>query len=417
MKLIYSFVLSLYRFAITVASLFSPKAKQWIDGRKNWRKNLETKLSNLNSKPLWFHVSSVGEFEQGKPILEEFRKKFPNIPIVLTFFSPSGYELLKNTKEVDVVSYLPLDSAKNARDFIKIVNPRAAIFIKYEFWLFYFEELNKNSIPFTLISAKLRKDQLFFKWYGKGFSKVLHLPNYFFVQDLETKQLLNSIGQLNVMVTGDTRVDRVNSFLESQKELKIIEDFKCNRPILILGSAWAKELDFIRVAVNQKLLPEWKIIIAPHEINNSKIDSFRKTLNSDSVLYSENPSQSSLEKTNILIIDGIGILKYTYKYCDLALIGGGFIDGIHNILEPAAFGVPSVFGPNHHKFPEAEQLISRGGGFEVKNEKEFLVVLQQMTSEADSLKEASNKCSDFIANNKGATLEIMNKLKEVLHVE
>lgn len=417
MKLIYSLVLSFYRLAIGVVSFFSPKAKLWIDGRKNWRAIYKTKLSGLQTQPLWFHISSVGEFEQGKPILEEFRIKYPNIPLVLTFFSPSGFELLKNTKDADFVFYLPLDSKANAKDFIEIINPRAAIFIKYEFWLFYFEELHKKLIPFTLISAKLREDQLFFKWYGKSFSRILHLPNFFFVQDKETKKLLKNIGQHNVMVSGDTRVDRVNSVLELQKELDKIETFKDEKPILILGSAWKKELDFIRVIINSDLLHNWKIIIAPHEINKSKIESFRKTLSKTSILYSNKSSLEELKNSKILIIDGVGILKYTYKYCNLALIGGGFIDGIHNILEPAAFGVPSIFGPNHFKFPEAENLLKLGGGFEVKNESEFTKIVAVLTSNSKELNKASKACSDFITKNKGATMEIMNKLKEVLHVE
>ena len=417
MKLIYSFIIGLYRLAIEIASFFSPKAKLWINGRKNWQQNIQSKLNGLKSKPIWFHVSSVGEFEQGKPILEEFRKKYPRIPIVLTFFSPSGFELLKETEDADFVFYLPLDSVKNARTFLNLVKPRAAIFIKYEFWLYYFEELHKLKIPFTLISAKLRKDQFFFKWYGKSFSKILLLPNYFFVQDEETKLLLNNVGQQNVLVTGDTRVDRVNSVLESQKDLEIIEQFKNDQPILVVGSAWKKELEFIGTAINKNLLDNWKVIIAPHEINEHKIEDLKSTLKTNSVRYYQKPLPEDLKNSQVLIIDGVGILKYIYKYCDLALIGGGFIDGIHNILEPAAFGVPSIFGPNHYKFPEAKELIRRNGGFEIKTETAFLTQLQNLISNKDKLEAASINCSNFIAENKGATNEIMNKLKDVIYVE
>ena len=228
---------------------------------------------------------------------------------------------------------------------------------------------------------------------------------------------MNNVGQKNVLVTGDTRVDRVNSVLESQKDLEIIEQFKNDQPILIVGSAWKKELEFIGTAINQNLLDNWKVIIAPHEISENKIEDLRSTLKTNTVCYYQKPLPEDLKNAQVLIIDGVGILKYIYKYCDLALIGGGFIDGIHNILEPAAFGVPSIFGPNHYKFPEAKELIRRNGGFEIKTEAAFLNQLQNLISNKDKLEAASINCSNFIAENKGATNEIMNKLKDVIYVE
>ena len=228
---------------------------------------------------------------------------------------------------------------------------------------------------------------------------------------------MNNVGQKNVLVTGDTRVDRVNSVLESQKDLEIIEQFKNDQPILVVGSAWKKELEFIGTAINKNLLDNWKVIIAPHEINEHKIEDLKSTLKTNTVRYYQKPLPEDLKNAQVLIIDGVGILKYIYKYCDLALIGGGFIDGIHNILEPAAAGVPSMFGPNHYKFPEAKELIRRNGGFEIKTETAFLIQLQNLISNKDKLEAASVNCSNFIAENKGATNEIMNKLKDVIYVE
>ncbi|MBD79380.1 MAG: 3-deoxy-D-manno-octulosonic acid transferase [Crocinitomicaceae bacterium] len=417
MKLIYSLVLKVYRAGIGLASLFNPKAKRWILGRRNWRKNMRVELSQLKVRPIWIHVSSVGEFEQGIPILKELRSDSSKAVVVLTFFSPSGYEQLKDTDLADFVFYLPLDSPNNAKDFVSIVNPKAAIFIKYEFWFFYFQELASKGIPFAMISAKLRKDQLFFKWYGRGYRKILFLPSFYFVQDKETKALLQDIGISNVMISGDTRVDRVNNVLESQKELLVVKEFKSDKPVFIVGSAWKKELDFVSEAINLGYLDDWKIIVAPHEIKDSKIEFFRNSLSVKSVRYFQTPTSNDLKNANVLIIDGIGILKYIYKYCDLALIGGGFIDGIHNILEPAAFGVPSIFGPNHHKFPEAEILIKRNACFVVQNKTEFSVTLNGLVKDRSKLDQASKGCSAFINENKGATQHLMKKLKEVLYVE
>ncbi|MGB0403133.1 MAG: 3-deoxy-D-manno-octulosonic acid transferase [Salibacteraceae bacterium] len=416
MILIYSFLLKLYRLAIGVTSLFSQKASLWIVGRKGWRNQVSEALKDIQSQPIWIHVSSVGEYEQGKPVLDALKLKYPNAPIVLTFFSPSGYELLKEKTQADYVFYLPLDGRNNSKIFLDLINPKAAVFIKYEFWYFYFNELYKRGIPFVLISAKLRPEQFFFQWYGKSYQKIFKLPSYYFVQDVETKRLLNQIGITKVSITGDTRIDRVAEILRENQKDKIVESHIKSDKVLILGSAWAEELDMLSNFLNQNNVSGWKFIIAPHEISETKINSFEKSLNILSLRYTLQSNDKVDEDVPVLIVDCIGKLKHFYKYGNAAFIGGGFGSSIHNILEPVVFGLPVIFGPNHHKFPEAKTLIGAGGAFVVNNQNELEVRLNDLMKSSKSLDESSKACKSFINDNLGATEKIMVELEKIFNV-
>ncbi len=393
---------------IRVASAFVPKARSWVEGRKNWRSKIRAEQGAFQDRPIWVHVSSVGEFEQGKPVIEKLKERYPEKRIVLTFFSPSGYELLSDYEKADQVYYLPLDGRKSSHDFLNLVNPCLAVFVKYEFWYFYFKALSKRKIPFVLVSATLRPDQLFFKWYGSSYRKVLHFPNHFFVQDQQTQELLAGIGIMEVTVCGDTRIDRVAEVTLENEPLPAIEKFKGNNTLLVVGSSWAKEQDLMLQWLSQESKPGLKCIIAPHEINAERIKEYQKKLPLPSVRYTEIENlDEDWSDAPILLLDCVGILKRVYRYADFSLIGGGFADGIHNILEPAAFGVPMMFGPNYHKFVEAVELLQRGGAFSFQKDEAFFEEINSW-SQSDELRQKKGAiCHSFIEENQGATAKIM----------
>lgn len=411
MELLYLFIVKLYRLAISISSFFNPKAKEWIIGRENWKVKLERSVSHQKGDFIWIHASSVGEFEQGRSVLESIRKKYPRYRILLTFFSPSGYQLFKDYDQADVVSYLPLDSPSNARTFLKIVRPRIVIFVKYEFWYFYFKQLKKEFIPFFLISAKLNAQHVFFKWYGSWYKKVLHFPDWYFVQDKETHDLLDREGILQNEIAGDTRIDRVVQLVDKSQEIESIHKFKNQQPVLILGSSWKTEEDYI-LKFFQNLPKNWKLIIAPHEINERRVSKLISQLPVNTIRYFNPSGQDDFVESRVLILDGVGVLSKAYRYAKMAIIGGGFGDGIHNILEPAVFGVPSIFGPNYKKFNEANILIKRQGVSSYRDYSEFEVLLKMYLRDDKFLKKASDVCLDFIAENEGATQRVINKIDD-----
>ncbi|UTW64462.1 3-deoxy-D-manno-octulosonic acid transferase [bacterium SCSIO 12741] len=408
MEFLYSILVGSYGLFIRIASLFVPKARAWVEGRRNWRTVIGKEQNAFEDKPIWVHVSSVGEFEQGKPVIESLKERYPGKRIVLTFFSPSGYQLLSNYDQADQIYYLPLDGRRSAADFLDRVKPCLAIFVKYEFWYFYFKTLHQRSIPFVLISATLRPDQLFFKWYGSGYRRVLHFPNHYFVQDEQTQKLLLQIGKQEVTVCGDTRIDRVAEVTQENEPLPLIEKFKGEQPLLVVGSSWAKENELMVNWYKRQPDRNLKCIIAPHEINSSKIEELRKKLPIPSIRFTEiDEKRGEWQDAPILILDCIGILKRVYRYADFSVIGGGFIDGIHNILEPAAFGVPMMFGPNYHKFVEAVELIDRDGAFSFNQESEFINAMDAWSESAEIRSEKGKICLDFIRENQGATAKII----------
>jgi len=409
MRVFYSISVWLYVFFVHVATLWNPKAKQWVQGRRESLQKLEdfqTQNSSLVTpdslltgyKIYWFHCASLGEFEQGRPLIEAL-KNSESCKIMLTFFSPSGYEIRKNYELADVILYLPIDSKKNAKRFFDLVKPDKVFFIKYEFWANYIFEAEKRKIPFYSISAVFRKDQVFFKWYGGFMRSILKSITTIFVQDEASKKLLESI-EIKSTVSGDTRYDRVLNNAKSAQRFELIDDFTKDHKILVCGSVWSEDLKVISNGINQ-LENNWKIIIAPHEIKETNLDEIERHFRSKKLVrYSQLDNENNDAK--ILFIDNIGMLMHLYGYGNLAYVGGAFKTGLHNILEPASFGLPVIFGPHHKKFPEAELFIQNGIGFSISNEQEFNAVLNHLKA-AD----LHSKVIQFMNSKTGATKTIM----------
>ena len=375
MHFLYNISIYLYYIIIFLVSIFNDKAKNWIRGRKNIFDQLQQNI-DPSQKIIWFHAASLGEFEQGRPVIESFRSKYPNYKILLTFFSPSGYEIRKDYKQADFVYYLPIDSRKNARKFIQIVNPNIAVFIKYEFWFNYINELHKNSIPIFTISAIFRNEQHFFKPYGAWFRSMLGKITYLFVQNQESLDLLKSIQLKNAIISGDTRFDRVYTIAKQTMNFPLIQKFVGQHQILLAGSTWPPDENIINQLLleNQKL----KLIIAPHEVQEERIKSLQKLFDTRKIIRYSEANETSIESADVLIIDQIGILSGIYQYCDVGYVGGGFGNGIHNILEAVTFGKPVIFGPNYQKFKEAVDLIDLGGVFTVSNETNITSVFSKL---------------------------------------
>ncbi len=407
--MLYHLGLHLFKFLLTLVSPFNKKAKLWLQGRKGIFKHIQSKLGK-NEQRVWIHAASLGEFEQGRPIIEAIKNRFPEKKIVLTFFSPSGYEIQKDYKFADYVFYLPLDLKRNAKKFIELVRPEYVIFIKYEFWRNFLHVLKHQNISTYLVSAIFRKDQVFFRWYGGWYRKMLHSFNHFFVQNQESKELLTILGYDNVTISGDTRFDRVATIAEKAKSFPLIEQFCNNQTTLILGSSWKTDeevlFDFMNNPKN-----EVKIIIAPHEIHESNIERIISKLTKKVQRYSK-ADETNVKDAAILIIDNIGMLSSIYQYGDVAYIGGGFGSGIHNILEAATFGLPVLFGPNYHKFKEAVDLIKLGGAFEVKDKVAVNQHLIKLLSNKEYLATKSKICREYVENQKGATTAIVKYLAE-----
>lgn len=406
MLFLYNLAVSLAAFFLKIVALFSPKIKLFVEGRKNVFSILEEKI-NPNDKTIWFHSASLGEYEQGLPVIEKIKEKYPSHKIIVTFFSPSGYEVRKNNTAADVTVYLPLDTKSNAKRFLKLVHPEFAFFIKYEFWLNYLKELEKNKTPAYLISGIFRDSQMFFKWYGGFYRKALKAFTYFFVQNESSKQKIEAIGFKNVVVSGDTRFDRVAAILERDNSLDYIKNFKNNQQTIVIGSSWPKDEVLIAEYINQA--PEnVKFIIAPHNIKTDQITNLKSQITKSTVLFSEKENKN-LSDYNVFIIDTIGLLTKIYSYGTIAYVGGGFGNpGIHNILEPAAFGIPIVIGPNYSNFAEAVSLVGLGGCMTITNVSELKEILNRLLTDKTFLKEKSQICESFIQDNKGASNTIMN---------
>lgn len=405
----YNISISIYFFAIKIASLFNPKAKLFLEGRKGIFEQLKTVKASDNL--YWFHCASLGELEQGKPLIEALKKQDPSIIILNTFFSPSGYEYGKDYEFADYSFYLPLDTKSNAKKFINAIDPKKVFFIKYEFWHHFLFELNKRKIPTYLISGIFRKQQNFFKWYG-GFSKnMLSCFTYFFTQNESSMSLLNELGYTNVSVTGDTRLDRVYDNSLAQEKPALIKKFTGNKTTIILGSSWPEEEKIIADFI-QTTKKDFKFIIAPHNINNKHIEDIEKLIGSGLIKYSE-ANYENIASFKVLLIDNIGILANTYQFTDIAFVGGGFTGALHNILEPASFGNVILFGPKHEKFHEAEELININGAYEISDGDDLLAILNHLESENNlTLFQDANR--SYIKENKGATSKILSELKKAL---
>jgi len=396
---LYNISILIYGLVIRLASLFNKKAKLFIKGRKGIFEQIEATTQQLEH-PIWFHFASLGEFEQGRPVLEKIKTLNPNEKIVITFFSPSGYEIRKNYALADAILYLPLDTPANARRFVSMVKPKMSIFTKYEFWPNYFQSLASNQIPLYIISGIFRPTQVFFKWYGGFYRNVLSYVNHFFVQNEESATLLKSIGINSIDISGDTRFDRVYENSLTPKELPIIEDFCKDAPIIVAGSTWHDdEKLLVRLAEEN---PDWKIIIAPHEIHSSHISEIEQ-LFPYALKFSE--INKAKVESQVLIIDNIGMLSSLYQYGKIAYIGGGFGAGIHNTLEAAAFGMPVIFGPNYDKFQEAKDLIHIGAAISICNSEELTSAFEYFKTN-----ESGDIAKSYVKSKIGAMDMIINKI-------
>lgn len=393
---------------LKLVALFSPKMKLFVDGRKTVFTTLSEKIKS-SDQTIWFHAASLGEYEQGLPVIEKIKEKFPNHKIVLTFFSPSGFEVRKNNTVADVTIYLPLDTKSNARKFIEIVHPEMAFFIKYEYWPNYLNELKKGQIKTYLISGIFRENQLFFKWHGGFYRKALNTFSHFFVQNTKSKELLFQLKKTNVTVSGDTRFDRVAAILEKDNTLNFIADFKNDTLTIVVGSSWPKDesllVDFINSTPHKV-----KFIIAPHNIKTEQIQQLKNSITKKTVLFSEKENEN-LSDFDVFIIDTVGILTKIYSYADIAYVGGGFGNpGVHNILEPATFGVPIVIGPNFSHFAEAMALVNMEGCISISNQKELNETFENLIQNEDIRYEKGHVCSTFVQMNKNATTTILKHI-------
>jgi 3-deoxy-D-manno-octulosonic-acid transferase len=383
----------------------------FVDGRKKVFNTLKETI-HPNDKTIWFHCASLGEYEQGVPIMEKTKELFPDHKLIVTFFSPSGFEVKKNTTLANIVLYLPIDTVSNAKKFIELAHPSLAIFIKYEFWPNYLIQLKEKNIHTFLVSGLFRKEQIFFKPHGVFMRKVLNSFDHFFVQDGTSKELLNNINIKEATVSGDTRFDRVSNQLLQDNTLAFISEFKQNNLCIVCGSTWPEDeavlIDYINKAPDHV-----KFIIAPHEIKTSKIESFRKNIQHKSSLFSTKKS-TNISQYNVLIIDTVGLLTKIYSHADIAYIGGGMGDtGLHNILEPAIFRVPIVIGNRFEKFPEAKELRELKGLFSISNATECSKTLEKLVTDKNTRIESGKIAKEFIENNKGATNIIMNYIKQL----
>jgi 3-deoxy-D-manno-octulosonic-acid transferase len=411
-----------------MVSPFNHKAKLWIEGRNswqlavsNWQEKIESQrnfaLETQYSKIAWFHCASLGEFEQGRPVIEKFRETFPAYKIVLTFFSPSGYEVRKDYTGADFICYLPSDTPSNATDFIEKINPSIAFFVKYEFWYNYLRILHEKQIPVISFSAIFRPNQIFFKGYGGFYRNILTYFDYIFVQNQSSLDLLQNIGLQKVTVGGDTRFDRVKQIANARKSLPIIEQFKDGKPLLIIGSCWQEDFVVIVPFLNN-FTKDLSVIIAPHEIHEVEIESWRKQLKGSSVRYSEISTDNSQYLTsNTLIIDNIGMLSSLYQYADFAWIGGSYGKGLHNILEAATFGLPIFFGDrNYHKFQEAIDLEQLTGAKAINNSDEFALEFQKLYSDIELRNQQSTIIRKYVEDNLGGTDKVIKYAVEVLSI-
>ena len=413
MLFLYRIFIGIYPIAAWILGFVNPKAKQWHTGRKEILTQIAAALA-ANTKPIiWMHCASLGEFEQGRPVLEGLQKQYPNYSILLTFFSPSGYEVHKNYAGADYIFYLPMDSAGNASKFLKITNPSIAVFVKYEFWHYYLTQLKKLQIPTILIAGIFRKDQLFFKWYGSFYKKLLSCFTAFFVQDKNSQSLLQSIGINNeVYIGGDTRFDRVIEIAEAFAPIDPIAHFCNNSLVLVAGSTWFQDDETI--AHFEKTNPNIKFIIAPHDITNQRLQNCL-SLYKNAVLFSDYVKGFNTVPQNVnkLIIDNVGMLSKLYHYATITFIGGGFgADGIHNCLEAAVHYKPVLFGPVYDKYIEASGLVDAGGAISIEDALEFEAVANKLFStEADRIKMGQH-AGDFVHAHKGASAKIIHYIQE-----
>ncbi len=410
MSFLYQLGINLAALLLPFSRFFSPKMKLFVDGRKQSFSVLQNQIDS-NQKYIWFHVASLGEYEQGLPVMEEIKAKYPEYKLLLTFFSPSGYEIRKNNKIADITIYLPLDTKQNVKRFLDLVNPKMVFFIKYEFWPNYLNELKRRNIRTYLVSGIFRENQLFFKQFGGFYRAALHSFDHFFVQNNTSAQLLKSIGFNNVTVHGDTRFDRVAQIVERSQPLDFIAEFKNNTTTIVIGSSWIDDENVYLPYLNNS--KNVKFIIAPHNIKEKEITRLITKIDKKTVRYT-NYKTEDLKNADVFIIDIIGILTQIYAYADIAYVGGGFKTGLHNILEPATYGTLVIIGPNYSKFQEAEDLVALGGCLVVNDTDELTYTFDRLVTDINYINELGTKNREFVLKNKNATKVVMDFIEKTI---
>lgn len=408
---IYNLSMWFYEQAVAVASLRNPKAKQWRNGRRNIFERMRSEIET-SDKIIWVHAASLGEFEQGRPIIERLKELQPDVRILLTFFSPSGYEIRKNYSGADYIYYLPIDRASYARRFLDIVRPAAAVFIKYEFWHNYLTELRNRDIPTYVVSAIFRRDSIFFRPWGGAWRKALRSFTTLYVQKGESKELLHELGFDNVVVAGDTRFDRVAAIARAARQIPIIERFKGSAPLFVAGSTWGPDEELLIELINDN--PSIRFVVAPHEMNEERITKLINSIDGGAIRYTTCDDSTDLSHKQVLILDTVGILSSVYGYADWSYIGGGFGVGIHNTLEAATFGLPIAFGPKYHKFKEACDMVDIGVATSIESSEELKAWFTPLRDDKMLLRNLRNKAKAYTEENCGATelitREILSKI-------
>lgn len=404
----YNIVIYIYLIGVAIASCFNKKVKKMWAGERQALKVLREKV-DPNARYIWFHAASLGEFEQGRPLMEYLRKTHPEYKILLTFFSPSGYEVRKNYEGADIICYLPLDTIRNARRFLRSIKPVMAFFIKYEFWYNYLHILQHRGVPTYSVSSIFRPDQIFFQWYGKGYGRVLKCFTHFFVQNIESKNLLAKLDIHDVEVVGDTRFDRVLQIKEASKQLPIVEKFTENTSkVFIAGSSWLPDEEVFLKYFN--LHKDWKLIVAPHVIGEDHLAQIFELLKGRRVVRYTEATEENVKDAEVLIIDCFGLLSSIYHYATISYVGGGFGVGIHNVLEAAVWDIPVIFGPNNKRFQEAQGLIMAGGGFEINDYQSFRDLMLRFETDEMFLQTSKKHAGEFVKGRAGATEKIMGSL-------
>jgi len=410
--ILYNLFIWIAQLVYRLAAVFHTKAQLFVSGRSGLFNKLELALKENKNPLVWIHCASLGEFEQGRPIIESLKNQNPSIKILLTFFSPSGYEVRKNYQQADYIFYLPWDTAQNAKRFIDITKPRLAIFIKYEFWFNYTRQLSLNNIPVISASSIFRPDQVFFKWYGSSFRKILKKFNHFFVQTPQSIELLRNIGITDVTLAGDTRFDRVYEVTQQAGEVEIARRFKGEEKTFVVGSLWPEDLEVLAPFINEHV-HSLKFILAPHEISERFITQIEQSLSVKSIRYSR--ADDKMENYSVLIIDNIGMLSKLYRYGEFAWVGGAYGKGLHNILEAACYGIPIFFGnKNYHKFQEANDLIMRGGAFAISDYLDLKKNFELLINRPESFLLACEVTQSYVKENLGATTKIISWCKPIL---
>ena len=404
----YNIVIFLYLCGVAILSLFNEKVRKMWRGERHAIRTIKEKI-DPNAQYVWFHAASLGEFEQGRPLMEQLRREHPEYKILLTFFSPSGYEVRKNYEGADIICYLPLDTILNARRFLRTIRPVMAFFIKYEFWYNYLHILRHRGVPVYSVSSIFRPGQVFFRWYGKQYSRVLKCFTHFFVQNEVSRELLSTIGIDNVTVVGDTRFDRVLQIKEAAKQLPIVEQFKGNSKCFIAGSSWQPDEEIFIPWLNEH--KDWKVVIAPHVIGEDHLQQIEKMLEGRKVVRYTEATEENVKGAEVLIVNCFGLLSSIYHYADVTYVGGGFGVGIHNTLEAAVWDVPVFFGPNNQRFQEAQGLKNCGGGLEIANANDFLRYMKGFEEHPELMKELGEKAGQYVASLAGATQKVLSFVK------